>query len=195
VRYDAGEMRRVLRYLVKLFAALSLLACIALLVQSSRSGRVEESYQRGRTEYTTRGGDLIVLRFSEIPRDMEVPAPTFSSVPLGQANYEWAMIREMWVFDVHVGDAVWTRVESGPVQGGAFKGWMVSVPLRYIAFVFAIPPSVWAIVLLRRVRSWMRPVPGHCAKCGYDLRSHAKGERCPECGTPVPTHSLVTTDS
>lgn len=29
------------------------------------------------------------------------------------------------------------------------------------------------------------PTPDVCWKCGYDLRPHAKGERCPECGTAV----------
>ena len=26
---------------------------------------------------------------------------------------------------------------------------------------------------------------GHCPVCGYDLRAHTRGERCPECGTAV----------
>ena len=25
---------------------------------------------------------------------------------------------------------------------------------------------------------------GRCLKCGYDLRAHGGGERCPECGSP-----------
>jgi len=28
---------------------------------------------------------------------------------------------------------------------------------------------------------------GRCPKCGYDLRAHRPGEKCPECGSPVPT--------
>ena len=28
----------------------------------------------------------------------------------------------------------------------------------------------------------------HSPTCSYDLRSHAPGDKCPECGTPIPNH-------
>ena len=30
------------------------------------------------------------------------------------------------------------------------------------------------------------PAPGLCPKCSYDLRAHRPGQKCPECGTPIP---------
>ena len=58
------------------------------------------------------------------------------------------------------------------------------VPYWFLALLFAILPVVW-------FRRWRHRIPpGHCHKCGYDLR--ASEERCPECGTSFPlTHSGV----
>jgi hypothetical protein len=39
------------------------------------------------------------------------------------------------------------------------------------------------LLFLRRSR---RPAPGFCSTCGYDLRAHHPGEKCPECGTVIP---------
>ncbi|MCL2639391.1 MAG: hypothetical protein FWD53_00950 [Phycisphaerales bacterium] len=29
----------------------------------------------------------------------------------------------------------------------------------------------------------------HCIACGYDLRAHKPGDKCPECGTLIPEQS------
>ena len=52
------------------------------------------------------------------------------------------------------------------------------VPHWFPVLLFAILPLVW-------VRRWRKRIPpGHCQKCGYDLR--ASPTRCPECGTLIP---------
>jgi hypothetical protein len=46
----------------------------------------------------------------------------------------------------------------------------------------------WTAALYIRRRSRRRSqqaADGRCARCGYDLRAHATGERRPECGTAV----------
>jgi hypothetical protein len=43
---------------------------------------------------------------------------------------------------------------------------------------FALVATVTALLLWRDRR---RPPPGHCQRCGYDLRGNVSG-RCPECG-------------
>ena len=49
-----------------------------------------------------------------------------------------------------------------------------------------ILPALWLIAALRR---WRRPFPpGHCQKCGYDLRAHNAGQLCPECGMVISTN-------
>jgi hypothetical protein len=52
----------------------------------------------------------------------------------------------------------------------------------------------WSYIVLLLVASWDcyrlsmprkgQPV-GCCQKCGYDLRAHQAGEKCPECGTVI----------
>ncbi len=39
---------------------------------------------------------------------------------------------------------------------------------------------------LRRLRK------GLCLHCGYDLRAHKPGQKCPECGTLIPTSPSPT---
>jgi hypothetical protein len=53
---------------------------------------------------------------------------------------------------------------------------LIGTPYWFPAALFALPPTVWVLVRLRRRGKKGR---GFCAKCGYDLR--ATPERCPEC--------------
>lgn len=55
-----------------------------------------------------------------------------------------------------------------------------TVPLGYLT----LPLLLLGVPAVLRVRRHIRAVPpGHCTRCGYDLR--ASKERCPECGTPI----------
>ena len=54
-----------------------------------------------------------------------------------------------------------------------------AAPHWFPALLFLVLPGIWAVKRCRR-----RIPPGHCKKCGYDLRGST--ERCPECGTPIP---------
>jgi len=47
-----------------------------------------------------------------------------------------------------------------------------------------------AYVILRRPFKRSRR-PGQCGKCQYDLRAHKPGDKCPECGTPIPSPAEV----
>jgi hypothetical protein len=49
-------------------------------------------------------------------------------------------------------------------------------PCWFLFTLSAIPPVLW-------YRNRTRFGPGHCPRCGYDLR--ATPDRCPECGAPV----------
>lgn len=45
--------------------------------------------------------------------------------------------------------------------------------------------SAWPIGAAVRWFRRCRHLPGHCVTCGYDLRAHKPGDRCPECGSSV----------
>jgi hypothetical protein len=69
---------------------------------------------------------------------------------------------------------------SGAVVGTA--GWAVAVPY----WAIMLPTAVLPLLRFRRWRTVSRRhKDGSCLKCGYDLRSHAPGSSCPECGRLV----------
>jgi hypothetical protein len=74
-----------------------------------------------------------------------------------------------------------TTAPDGSVE--TVSDWTVRLPHWALLLITGAPPLLAAGVIPRalRRRRWRR---GLCGVCGYDLR--ATGDRCPECGTPVP---------
>jgi hypothetical protein len=76
-----------------------------------------------------------------------------------------------------LGVITWGRSISGPANRPTMDSLTVMVPYWLLAVLtFAFPG--W--IVAKRLRDRQRTLPGHCQKCGYDLR--ATPERCPECG-------------
>ena len=87
----------------------------------------------------------------------------------------------------------WGFADRGRFFGGVSYSEFVELgppAISYLDTHLAIPywmplaltgggPALWLIWKFTR----RRPKPGCCGKCGYDLRAHAAGARCPECGT------------
>jgi hypothetical protein len=73
---------------------------------------------------------------------------------------------------------------------GATAEW---VSVAIIPYLFLGVLVVLAVVGLRpaaqrrRIASF-RAKQGLCLGCGYDLRGHSSGQRCPECGSQIAGH-------
>jgi len=73
-----------------------------------------------------------------------------------------------------------SKVSDG--YGIGLEQWDVRVPYWLIALITII--LAIGVFILTRARK-----PGTCQKCGYDLRAHKPGDRCPECGTIIPAET------
>jgi hypothetical protein len=90
-------------------------------------------------------------------------------------------------------------IELGTRQSGPPR--IIELPIRPLwpgfFFDMIFYGVVWLGLLFRftsaRRGLWRRR--GRCAACGYDLRRHSAGDRCPECGTNVQTHTRTHAQS
>jgi hypothetical protein len=65
---------------------------------------------------------------------------------------------------------------------------IVNRDLPVAAWIATVATVAFAVYLTREGRQTIRALrhpPGHCPKCGYDLRDTP--DRCPECGTAART--------
>ena len=69
----------------------------------------------------------------------------------------------------------------------------IEIPLLPKSLLLAIPMSVYVWLIISLIRLDFRQLRRHdlnlCLTCGYDLRAHKSGDKCPECGTPIPPPS------
>jgi len=68
-------------------------------------------------------------------------------------------------------------------------GWGIIFPM-WAAFALSMLPVPFCLhAFVVRDRRQHRRRLGLCEKCSYDLRAHKPGDRCPECGTVIPTET------
>lgn len=74
-----------------------------------------------------------------------------------------------------------TTWEKGHTGLYALPLWLLTLPFLLLASL----PLLHFLPSRRRAR---RSAQGVCPTCAYDLRAHAPGSKCPECGTPILVH-------
>ena len=84
-----------------------------------------------------------------------------------------------------VGWGVWAAISVIGKRGPINSGMLVTL---YVCAQVLILASVLLFIAgaVRRNRINARIDAGLCGNCGYDLRAHDEGERCPECGSVSP---------
>jgi hypothetical protein len=178
-------VRRALRILFNLAAALSLLLCLAIGAAWVRSRVVADAlvYRGGRVDLSVIGSDgvLEILASPAMARDSraalsqltDVTLPTFLHI----ADVPLAI--ELARAEVPIGRSALLAVGRFAIAigPGPLGGEYLRVPYHALLALASVLP----IVSLVRWRRSRRPAAGRCASCGYDLR--ATPDRCPECGT------------
>lgn len=99
----------------------------------------------------------------------------------GYTNRFWVQTSPpgaVYAFKIWDGEAMLYRIDAAPSRRR-------QVLLRFrLVLVFVASGLAGLVGTAGIARARKRPT-GHCRSCGYDLR--ASEDRCPECGTPIPS--------
>jgi hypothetical protein len=176
--------RRFARYLFTVLCSTSLLLCIGVCglwvrsyLRADLAGRIDGS---GMFCFGSYRGHLLCFSSGHGRDDL-------SDVEYGHDSYSMSDAADTW-------EAIQTAA------AWRVAGFSYSFDAQQAGHVLVAPS--WAVALatawwpVARFRAWRRRRRRHrtgaCASCGYDLRAHREGERCPECGTAVPTATSLT---
>jgi hypothetical protein len=180
-------MRRLARHLFTVCSAVSLLLCVAACVLWVWSQTHITSFVLSR-QPDTRGERVWVIASAGgglYLSAMQYPGWPYPAAPAGRWRDFRARGLDGNAFGVVEWDLVGFAYQKERPWGyspGQPRAWRV--PMWFIASLLAAPAGLWLVVgwLSRRRR---RAALGLCPTCGYDLRVHAAGDRCPECGNAV----------
>jgi hypothetical protein len=84
---------------------------------------------------------------------------------------------------------LWTEELTDAAAAAPFSSVVLSrtIAIDYwlAAVISAIPLALYLLFSRKRLRAARRMDRGLCPDCGYDLRAHAAGQKCPECGAVI----------
>ncbi len=114
-------------------------------------------------------------RLTSITRSTDTSLSTTCRLtPLREVNHKERHFCGAAIFHHDIDPAVVTRLgESDQIVGSVIR---FQIPFWWVMAATAIVPAWWLAIAFRR----RHLQPGHCPKCGYDLR--ATPDRCPERG-------------
>jgi hypothetical protein len=183
----------MVRRLLNLLTAVSLLLCLASVALSVRSYYVTDWYERhwlaetieadGRRVdqswrvWTVRG--RLCFHFK---RHVWTSAWLKRLVPLySSSGWTYERREPRFTFDAGPRDTLWQRIgfhgQRKSEVNTSFNHW-ARIPLWLPTALLAVGPALWTF------RHGGKHRTGYCATCGYDLR--ATPDKCPECGTTSP---------
>lgn len=178
-------MKRLLRIIARLFAALSLLVCICALTLWIRGYHQYESFgwasnDKGSITLASSLGRLEFIIYRVLPsqRSDFTHDKKFYHFETPPIDLEQNLtLSTLSVTRPTIRIPGFTLVNA-PAMGT--DNFIILVPTWSVAAIAALPPALWGG---RRLRRRNRSRPGFCAACGYDLR--ASLDRCPECGKQI----------
>jgi hypothetical protein len=190
------RVRRALRHVFTILSLLSLLLCVAVCALWVRSrshidvarhaGPLDAALTQTRSQFYSCEG---VICLSHV-RSEQSTGPVTETMAGGFRTYPTSgpvTDRPFSGFGpAHyrpLGFGVVRRVTTDPSFGPWQRRWThlaLSVPHWFVALLLVAAPAWWSRARLTR---GFRRRAGGCLTCGYDLRAHGAGERCPECGT------------
>jgi hypothetical protein len=77
--------------------------------------------------------------------------------------------------------------DIGAWSARLFGDWAAAFSVVPVFAILMIPGWLFAHWWRPHFDRYHRYKNGKCMECGYDLRAHHAGQRCPECGTAIPS--------
>jgi hypothetical protein len=189
----------MIRRLLKLLTALSLLLCVAVVVLWVRSYRVRDDIELQTVDHRHRsfttyyfdlsGGSVFASRSRVACLDEEQFAGTLAHSELGWQRATRPASsntgKRMAARALGPGERRWAGFGLGYIQHRLgppayridTRSDSLWIPMWMLVALLSVPPACWLSQRWQRGRKRA----GLCSACGYDLR--ASPGRCPECGT------------